>query len=82
MKKIFAVLLTAALLVTAFAGCGSKNSGSVTIAVPNDATNEGSRTSAYLQDQRVILSLRTVQTITATVNDIAENPHNIKFQGN
>ena len=30
MKKIFAVLLTAALLVTAFAGCGSKNGGSVT----------------------------------------------------
>ena len=40
MKKIFAVLLTAALLVTAFSGCGGKDSGSVTIAVPNDATNE------------------------------------------
>ena len=78
MKKIFAVLLTAALLVTAFAGCGSKNSGSVTIAVPNDATNEAR--ALLLLESKGYIKLKDGATITATVNDIAENPHNIKFQ--
>lgn len=78
MKKIFAVLLTAALLVTAFAGCGSKNSGSVTIAVPNDATNEAR--ALLLLEAKGYIKLKDGATITATVNDIAENPHNIKFQ--
>ena len=59
MKKIFAVLLTAALLVTAFAGCGSKNNGSVTIAVPNDATNEAR--ALLLLEAKDILSLKTAQ---------------------
>ena len=78
MKKIFAVLLTAALLVTAFAGCGSKNGGSVTIAVPNDATNEAR--ALLLLESKGYIKLKDGATITATVNDIAENPHNIKFQ--
>ena len=78
MKKIFAVLLTAALLVTAFAGCGSKDSGSVTIAVPNDATNEAR--ALLLLEAKGYIKLKNGATITATVNDIAENPHNIKFQ--
>ena len=78
MKKIFAVLLTAALLVTAFAGCGSKGSGSVTIAVPNDATNEAR--ALLLLESKGYIKLKDGATITATVNDIAENPHNIKFQ--
>ena len=78
MKKIFAVLLTAALLVTAFAGCGSKDSGSVTIAVPNDATNEAR--ALLLLEAKGYIKLKDGTTITATVNDIAENPHNIKFQ--
>lgn len=78
MKKIFAVLLTAALLVTAFAGCGGKDSGSVTIAVPNDATNEAR--ALLLLEAKGYIKLKDGATITATVNDIAENPHNIKFQ--
>ena len=78
MKKIFAVLLTATLLVTAFAGCGSKNNGSVTIAVPNDATNEAR--ALLLLEAKGYIKLKDGATITATVNDIAENPHNIKFQ--
>lgn len=78
MKKIFAVLLTAALLVTAFAGCGGKDSGSVTIAVPNDATNEAR--ALLLLESKGYIKLKDGATITATVNDIAENPHNIKFQ--
>ena len=78
MKKIFAVLLTATLLVTAFAGCGSKNGGSVTIAVPNDATNEAR--ALLLLEAKGYIKLKDSATITATVNDIAENPHNIKFQ--
>ena len=78
MKKIFAVLLTAALLVTAFAGCGGKDSGLVTIAVPNDATNEAR--ALLLLEAKGYIKLKDGATITATVNDIAENPHNIKFQ--
>ena len=78
MKKIFAVLLTAALLVTAFAGCGGKDSGSVTIAVPNDATNEAR--ALLLLEAKGYIKLKDGATITATVNDIAENPHNGKFQ--
>lgn len=82
MKKIFAVLLTAALLVTAFAGCGSKNGGdkksSVTIAVPNDATNEAR--ALLLLESKGYIKLKDGADITATINDIAENPYNIKFE--
>ena len=39
MKKILALLVVTVLLLTALTACGSKSS-SITIAVPNDATNE------------------------------------------
>ena len=39
MKKFLATLCTGFLLLCLLAGCGSK-SDSVTIAVPNDTTNE------------------------------------------
>lgn len=48
-----------------------------TIAVPNDATNEG-RALLLLQDQGVI-KLSDDAGITATPNDIVDNPHNVKF---
>ena len=48
-----------------------------TIAVPNDATNEG-RALLLLQDQGVI-RLSDDAGITATPNDIVDNPHNVKF---
>ena len=48
-----------------------------TIAIPNDATNEG-RALLLLQDQGVI-RLSDDAGITATPNDIVDNPHNVKF---
>ena len=47
------------------------------IAVPNDTTNEA-RALLLLQDNG-LLKLKDGADLTATVNDIAENPHNIKF---
>ena len=47
------------------------------IAVPNDTTNEA-RSLLLLQDNGII-KLKDGAGLTATVNDIAENPHNIKI---
>lgn len=47
------------------------------IAVPNDTTNEA-RALLLLQDNGLI-KLKDGAGFTATVNDIAENPHNIKI---
>lgn len=48
------------------------------IAVPNDTTNEA-RALLLLQDNGVI-TLKDGAGLTATVNDIAENPYNIEIQ--
>ena len=48
-----------------------------TITIPNDATNEG-RALLLLQEQGLI-TLSDDAGITATPNDIVDNPHNIKF---
>ena len=47
------------------------------VAVPNDATNEA-RALLLLQDNG-LFKLKDGAGLTATVNDIAENPHNIKI---
>ena len=47
------------------------------IAVPNDTTNEA-RALLLLQDNGII-KLKDGAGLTATVNDLAENPHNIKI---
>lgn len=52
-------------------------SDGATIAVPNDTTNEA-RALLLLQDNG-ILTLKEGAGINATVNDIAENPHNVEF---
>lgn len=77
MKKIVSVLLVAVLALAIFAGCSDTQSQSITIAVPNDATNEA-RALLLLQANGYI-KLKEGAGITATVNDIAENPKNIKF---
>lgn len=77
MKKIVSVLLVAVLALAIFAGCSNKQSESLAIAVPNDATNEA-RALLLLQAKGYI-KLKDGAGITATVNDIAENPKNIKF---
>ena len=47
------------------------------IAIPNDTTNEA-RALLLLQDNGLI-KLKDETSLTATVNDIAENPHNLQF---
>ncbi len=76
MKKIISLLLLVTLLFT-FTGCSNKNEG-FTIAVPNDATNEA-RALLLLQDLGVI-TLKDGADITATINDIADNPYNVNFK--
>ena len=48
-----------------------------TISVPNDPTNEG-RALLLLQDLGLI-TLDDAAGVTATVNDITDNPHNLQF---
>lgn len=80
MKKILKSTLLAVLafaLVFSFAGCGDKASDEITIAVPNDPTNEA-RALLLLQSQGII-TLKDSSDIKATIKDIVDNPHNIKF---
>lgn len=80
MKKALSILLIAVLaltLVFSLTACSGK-SGSITIAVPNDPTNEA-RALLLLQENGY-LTLKEGAGITATVNDIAENPYNITFR--
>lgn len=53
-------------------------SDGATIAVPNDTTNEA-RALLLLQDNGLI-KLKEGAGLTATVNDIAENPHNLEIE--
>lgn len=48
------------------------------IAIPNDTTNEA-RALLLLQDNG-LLTLKDGAGLTATINDITENPHNLEFQ--
>ena len=75
-RKIIAVLTVAVFAVLA-AGCSSK-SKAITIAVPNDTTNEA-RALLLLQEKGYI-TLKDGAGITATVKDIKENPHGIEFK--
>lgn len=77
-KKLSAIVTTAlaAVLTLSLAGCGKSASG-VTIAVPNDTTNEA-RALLLLADQGYI-TLKEGAGITATIKDIEENPCNITF---
>lgn len=79
MKKLITTALTLVLALTALAGCGSqKAASSVTVAVPNDTTNEA-RALLLLEDNGYI-KLKDGAGITATIKDIAENPYQITFK--
>lgn len=77
MKKLIAILLTAVLALTLFAGCTETKDSAITIAVPNDATNEAR--ALLLLEANGYITLKEGAGITATVNDIAENPKGIEF---
>ena len=80
MKKTISIILAAVLAlgcIFGFAACSSGSKG-ITIAVPNDATNEA-RALLLLQEQGII-KLKDGAGITATVRDIEANPKNITFK--
>lgn len=80
MKKITSIILVAALalsLVFAFAGCSEK-SGSITIAIPNDTTNEAR--ALQLLEANGVITLKEGAGITATIRDVESNPHGITFR--
>lgn len=76
-KKIISLIISFLLTLSVFAGCSSK-SAAITIAVPNDTTNEA-RALLLLEEQGVI-KLKDGAGISATVKDIEENPYNIEFK--
>ena len=77
---VLALVLTAALALT---GCGSKTDDSgdstatIQIAVPNDTTNEAR--ALLLLEENGIIKLADGAGITATKNDIVENPYNVEI---
>lgn len=75
MKKVLAVLLSV-LVVLSLAGCGSK-SDKIQIAVPNDTTNEAR--ALLLLENLGVIKLKDGAGITATKNDIAENPFDVEI---
>jgi len=76
MKKLLVTLTAAVSALSLVTACGgSKN---VTVAVPNDTTNEA-RALLLLQDNGYI-TLKSGAGITATVRDIESNPYNIEFK--
>ena len=79
MKKIISLLLAAAWTVGSalFLSACSPSEG-ITIAVPNDTTNEA-RALLLLQENGYI-TLKEGAGITATARDIASNPQNIHLQ--
>lgn len=74
MKKLLTVLFSL-LLIVCLTGCGSKK---ISIAVPNDTTNEA-RALIILENMGII-KLKEGAGITATKNDIEENPFNIDIK--
>ena len=79
MKKLVKTLITSALVLTlAVSLTACKKSGGLTIAVPNDTTNEA-RALLLLQEQGYI-TLKDGAGITATIQDIQDNPYDITFK--
>lgn len=79
MKKTVSLILSVVLILSALfalTGCGS--SKGITIAVPNDTTNEAR--ALLLLENLGYIKLKDGAGITATILDIAENPHNIEFK--
>ena len=79
MKKVFAILLafTLAFVVTACGSGSSDAAASVKIGVPNDTTNEAR--ALLLLEANGIIKLADGAGITATKNDIADNPYNVEI---
>lgn len=80
MKKTVSLILAVLLIAScafAFASCGGKTEV-ITIAVPNDTTNEAR--ALLLLEANGIIKLKEDAGITATIMDITENLKNIEFK--
>lgn len=80
MKKIVSIILSVLFVLSsavALSACGS-SSESITIAIPNDTTNEAR--ALLLLEKNGYIKLKDGAGITATIKDIAENPKNIEFK--
>ena len=78
MKKIVSIILAAALCVTALFALSSCGNKGITIAVPNDTTNEAR--ALELLAAKGYITLKDGIDTTATIKDITENPYNITFK--
>lgn len=78
MKKLLTTLTAAVAAAAAVLSLAACSQDTLTIAVPNDATNEA-RALLLLEEQGVI-EVDDAAGITATIRDIASNPHNIEFR--
>ena len=86
MKKTITLLLTLLLIFSLAAGltaCGQAADGDtagaeITIAIPNDTTNEAR--ALLLLEQGGIITLDKDAGITATIADITDNPYGITFK--
>lgn len=75
-KKLTALFATVVLALTTLVGCGGDKG--ITIAVPNDTTNEAR--ALLLLEELGYITLEEGAGITATIRDIAENPYDITFK--
>ncbi len=75
MKKFLSLILAAVLVLSCTAAALADG---ITIAVPNDPTNEGR--ALKLLEANGIITLKEDAGITATAADIVDNPKNITFQ--
>ena len=78
MKKIVSLFLAALFVFAAvltLSACGNKG---ITIAIPNDTTNEAR--ALLLLEANGIIKLKEGAGIAATIRDIVENPYNITFK--
>ena len=77
MKKILSLVLALTLTVLLAAGCAGGAKKGMTIAIPNDATNEGR--ALLLLEHLGYIKLSESAGLTATRLDIVENPYNLQF---
>ena len=76
LSKLTALALSGVLALS-LAACGKKSDSGVKILVPNDTTNEA-RALLLLQENGII-TLKDGAGITATKNDIVDNPYNVEI---
>lgn len=77
LTKKLAALALGVVTAASLTACGGSGKG-ITIAVPNDTTNEAR--ALLLLEENGYIKLKDGAGITATVADIAENPYDITFK--